>query len=203
MTPAFPPLDIASPWIPPAGALVLVTGPSRSGKSEWAEALAAATAQNGAVTYVATAQWDPTDLEWQARLMAHQQRRPAPWITCEVPRALAAALAAAPPGETWVVDSLGTWVANCLEESDLEWQAQVNALVASVQRPGATRILVAEETGWGVVPAYPQGRQFRDRLGDLTRRVGAIADQVYLVVAGYALDLKAGGHPVPPASLEP
>ncbi len=201
MTPAFPPLAIAPHCIPPDGGLVLVTGPSRSGKSEWAEALAAA--QGGAVTYVATARWDTSDPEWQARLVAHQQRRPAHWATREIPSALAPALAVAPLGETWLVDSLGTWVANGLEVSDQGWQIQVDDLVTSVQRPGATRILVAEETGWGVVPAYAQGRLFRDRLGTLTRRVGAIADRVYLVVAGYALDLKAGGHPVPPAGEHP
>jgi adenosylcobinamide kinase/adenosylcobinamide-phosphate guanylyltransferase len=56
--------------------------------------------------------------------------------------------------------------------------------------------MVAEETGWGVVPAYPSGRRFRDRLGDLTRQVGAIADDTYLVVAGFAINLTATGTPV-------
>ena len=49
--------------------------------------------------------------------------------------------------------------------------------------------LVAEETGWGVVPSYPTGRLFRDRLGTLTRQIGAIAHATYLVTAGYALNL--------------
>jgi adenosylcobinamide kinase/adenosylcobinamide-phosphate guanylyltransferase len=40
------------------------------------------------------------------------------------------------------------------------------------------------------------GRLFRDRLGELTRRVGAIADAVYLVVAGYAVDLQQVGTPL-------
>jgi adenosylcobinamide kinase / adenosylcobinamide-phosphate guanylyltransferase len=55
---------------------------------------------------------------------------------------------------------------------------------------------VAEETGWGVVPAYPLGRQFRDRLGTLIRLVGAIADQVYLITGGYALNLTLLGTPI-------
>ena len=52
---------------------------------------------------------------------------------------------------------------------------------------------MAEETGWGVVPAYPMGRLFRDRLGQISRRVGTMANAVYLVVAGYALDLRQLG----------
>ena len=62
-------------------------------------------------------------------------------------------------------------------------------------------IVVGEETGWGVVPAYPLGRAFRDRMGELLRRVGAISDQVYLVSAGYAVNLKALGTYVPSLAL--
>ncbi|MEB3338441.1 MAG: bifunctional adenosylcobinamide kinase/adenosylcobinamide-phosphate guanylyltransferase, partial [Leptolyngbyaceae bacterium] len=54
--------------------LILVTGPARSGKSEWAERLAIASHQS--VIYVATASVDPTDLEWQARIEQHRLRRP-------------------------------------------------------------------------------------------------------------------------------
>ena len=61
-------------------------------------------------------------------------------------------------------------------------------------------ILVGEETGWGVVPAYPAGRLFRDRLGTLVRQIGAIADNVYLVTGGYALELSVLGTPLPPAA---
>lgn len=59
-------------------------------------------------------------------------------------------------------------------------------------------IFVAEETGWGVVPAYPLGRTFRDRLGDLVRRLGAIANPVYLVTGGHALNLSAVASVLPP-----
>ncbi|MGB3135261.1 MAG: hypothetical protein WBB18_00530 [Nodosilinea sp.] len=37
------------------------------------------------------------------------------------------------------------------------------------------------------------GRLFRDRLGYLTRQIGTVAGAVYLVVAGYAVDLKVVG----------
>jgi adenosylcobinamide kinase/adenosylcobinamide-phosphate guanylyltransferase len=40
----------------------------------------------------------------------------------------------------------------------------VQSLILSLVTVACDVILVAEETGWGVVPAYPLGRTFRDRL---------------------------------------
>lgn len=179
----------------PIPSRILVTGPSRSGKSEWAETLAMTTEQP--VIYVATAQENPRDQEWQARLAAHRRRRPPHWRTLEETLALGEALAGGQPGECWLVDSLGTWVANGLEQREAQWQTSQGQLLHGLTQTPSTVILVAEETGWGVVPAYALGRLFRDRLGHLTRQVGAIADGVYLVVAGYAMDVKALGTPVP------
>lgn len=170
---------------------ILVTGPTKSGKSEWAEQLAAQCSEQ--VLYVATSQVDGTDADWQARVARHRQRRPVAWQTLEVPHDLAAALRAAPSEDCWLVDSLGTWLANCLEQTDEEWQATVEDLLKAIAIFPNMLILVAEETGWGVVPAYPLGRKFRDRLGDLTRRIGAIADTTYLVVAGFAISLNESG----------
>ncbi|MGG6239443.1 bifunctional adenosylcobinamide kinase/adenosylcobinamide-phosphate guanylyltransferase [Nodosilinea sp. AN01ver1] len=172
----------------------LVTGPARSGKSEWAEALAIKSGQS--VVYIATSSVDPTDLDWQKRVELHRDRRPAHWQLKEVPIALPEALLAATAQDCLLIDSLGTWLANLLEQDDATWQQTVRSLVESLRQTPATVILVSEETGWGVVPAYPIGRLFRDRLGSLTRQVGTVADAVYLVVAGYAVDVKALGTKV-------
>ena len=63
--------------------IILVTGPARSGKSEWAEDLARQTDQP--VIYVATAIALPDDLEWLTRIEKHRQRRPVEWTTRLVP----------------------------------------------------------------------------------------------------------------------
>ena len=183
------------------GQVVLVTGPTRSGKSEWAEQLAIATQLP--VVYVATAQVDPADTEWVSRIQRHQQRRPADWRTYHVPLALADFLRQQTQAQCWLVDALGTWVANGLEQGDEVWQEHQAELLAVLPQVPGTIILVAEETGWGIVPAYPLGRQFRDRLGDLTRHIGAIADTVYLVTAGHALDLGRLGQRLPSAISRP
>ncbi|MBD2426989.1 bifunctional adenosylcobinamide kinase/adenosylcobinamide-phosphate guanylyltransferase [Phormidium sp. FACHB-1136] len=174
--------------------IVVVTGPTRSGKSEWAETLAQQSQQE--VVYVATSAVDPNDQEWQARLEQHRQRRPADWRLWEVPVGLSAAILAGKATDCLLVDSLGTWLANELGQDEAQWQETVASVIASVQQTAATVIFVAEETGWGVVPAYPAGRQFRDRLGQLTRQLGAVADALYLVVAGYAVDLRQVGRAV-------
>lgn len=174
-----------------SNSLILVTGAARSGKSEWAEQLARQSGRS--VTYVATARTDPEDAEWQDRIAAHQRRRPSSWKTLAVPQELAATLTTATALDCLLVDSLGTWVANGLEQTEAEWQQTVEELLSSLRQSSGQVIVVAEETGWGVVPAYPLGRLFRDRLGSLTRQVGAMADPVYLVTAGYALNLRQLG----------
>jgi adenosylcobinamide kinase / adenosylcobinamide-phosphate guanylyltransferase len=167
--------------------IVLVTGPARSGKSEWAESLAMQSQKS--VIYIATAEIDPTDLEWQVRITKHQQRRPSSWKTLTVPVELAAAIQSGTNDECLVVDSLGTWLANLLDQDEKRWEQTLGELLQVLVTTECNVILVAEETGWGIVPAYSSGRLFRDRLGGLVRRIGAIANPVYLVTAGYVLNL--------------
>jgi adenosylcobinamide kinase / adenosylcobinamide-phosphate guanylyltransferase len=174
--------------------ITLVTGAARSGKSEWAETLARNTGKT--VTYVATAKIDPTDLEWQERIRRHQERRPQEWKSAWASDNLVDIFDRAPASECLLIDSLGTWVASFLDRSDPEWQELTQLLGARLLNCEATVILVAEETGWGVVPAYPLGRLFRDRLGTLTRQIGAVANPVYLVTAGHVLNLSQLGHPL-------
>lgn len=178
--------------------LILVTGPARSGKSEWAEAIARQSTRS--IVYIATAQVNLDDREWQARIAKHQQRRPANWQTRPVPIELANAIAQAQSTECLLIDSLGTWLANLLDQSEGDWQQSVSHLTACLQQTPSDLIVVAEEVGWGVIPAYASGRQFRDRLGSLTRAIGAIADAVYLVTGGYAIDLTRVGVRLPAAS---
>jgi adenosylcobinamide kinase / adenosylcobinamide-phosphate guanylyltransferase len=174
--------------------LILITGPARSGKSEWAETIAAKSSLQ--VVCIATGAIDLQDLEWLARIERHQQRRPPDWLTLEIPIQLADAIDRATAKDCLLIDSLGTWVANLLEESESTWGKIVQNTTDSLQKTPAQVILVAEETGWGVIPAYASGRVFRDRLGSLVRQLGGIADAVYLVTAGRAINLNEIGTPL-------
>jgi len=106
--------------------LILVTGGARSGKSTFAEALAARLAAiedavgvakgAGAVVYLATS--ETNDEEMAARVAAHQAGRPATWTTIECPLDVAAALRkAARSGErpqVVLLDCVTFWVSNLL-----------------------------------------------------------------------------------------
>lgn len=187
----------------------LVTGPVRSGKSRFAESLAVGA--GGRVTYVATGRVDDADAEWVARIAHHVAARPADWRVVETARAGSPSLADiardARAGETLLVDSLGTWLADrmsrrleaggeaaALDAPGLEVEAIAasDALLASPARA----IVVGEEVGWGLVPDFPSGRIFRDVLGRTQQRIAGRATTAYLVVAGFAIDLRAAGKRV-------
>jgi adenosylcobinamide kinase/adenosylcobinamide-phosphate guanylyltransferase len=175
--------------------ITLVTGATRSGKSEWAEILARRSPHP--VIYIATAQQDPHDAEWQVRIANHKIRRPPEWQTLEVPYALAETIRQAPGDRYLLVDALGTWLANFLDRDESGWQQTASELLDAVKSCRAEIAIVAEEVGWGVVPAYKLGRQFRDRMGALSRQLGALADAVYLVTGGHAINLTAIGERLP------
>lgn len=175
--------------------IILVTGAASSGKSEWAEFLATQTQPN--IIYVATAKVDLSDPEWSAKIAKHQQRRPKTWQTVVAQTDLTSVITAAKPADCLLVDSLGTWITNLLSEDQKEWQRRSESFLNALKQTESRIILVGEETGWGVVPAYEMGRIFRDRLGKLIRQVGAFADPVYLVTGGHAMNLKQIGIPLP------
>ena len=92
--------------------LTVITGPTRSGKSRFAESLATRTKRP--VVYVATAERDPKDAEWSARIADHRARRPAHWTTIETAVDdvdLATLVAEASIESVVLIESLGTWLA--------------------------------------------------------------------------------------------
>jgi adenosylcobinamide kinase/adenosylcobinamide-phosphate guanylyltransferase len=78
--------------VTPQDRFILVTGGARSGKSTFAERLAAQLAEplGGRVTYLATS--ETNDVEMAARVAAHRAARPAAWTTVECPLAVPAAV---------------------------------------------------------------------------------------------------------------
>jgi adenosylcobinamide kinase/adenosylcobinamide-phosphate guanylyltransferase len=185
--------------------LILLLGGARSGKSALAERLAARLAGAGDVLYVATAQ--AGDDEMRARIAEHRRRRPASWRTLEAPLDLAASIRQHAAGASVVlVDCLTVWTSNLMlrEAGDSETlaPAQESAilthladLLAACRSTSATCLLISNEVGLGLVPPYPLGRAYRDLLGRVNQRAAADADEVYLLVAGIPVDLKALASP--------
>ena len=163
---------------------VLVLGGARSGKSAYAEQRLAA---EPAVRYVATAPDRPGDSDWSARVQAHVARRPASWSTVET---VDVAGVLATDGPPVLVDDLGLWLTQVVDAAGA-WEGPLDeidragdALVAAWRDCRVDAVLVAPETGAGVVPSSASGRRFRDLLGALTARLAAESDEVVQVVAG-------------------
>lgn len=175
------------------GKLTLILGGARSGKSAFAERLAASGRR---VLFVATA--EARDEDMALRIAAHRRSRPPAWATLEEPLDLAAALAAAENAcDTVVIDCLTLWVSNLAlmdpSPPDSEVLARAEGLLEVCRRSARRWIAITNEVGLGIVPDTPLGRRYRDLLGRVNQAFARQAGQVYLVVAGLALDLKAAG----------
>lgn len=173
---------------------VLVTGGARSGKSRYAEALARYWAGEE-VTYIATL--EPSDDEMTRRIAQHQARRPGGWHTVEVRLGVAGAILEAAT-QTVLLDCLSGFVSNLLLEHEGGGEVAVIRAVSeaveevldAVRKTQKCVIVVTNEVGSGVVPAYALGRWYRDALGRANARVAGVADAVVLMSVGLPQILK-------------
>jgi adenosylcobinamide kinase / adenosylcobinamide-phosphate guanylyltransferase len=190
--------------------LVLIIGGARSGKSSFAEQLAASSERS--VAFIATA--TAGDDEMRERIARHRASRPRQWHTLEEPLDLSgAARRASALADVLLLDCVTLWLGNVLSQASKQYEKdnkeveelslpgrlfdesalkEIEALLTVVKSlaPGKTLIVVTNEVGLGVVPAYPLGRLYRDTLGYVNQQLARAADRVYLMVAGIAVDIK-------------
>lgn len=170
----------------------LVLGGARSGKSRYAESLAAASGLP--VTYVATA--EARDSEMKARIEHHRQHRPSEWLTVEEPILLADCIRERGESESCLlIDCLTLWLSNVLfdRQGNLQlpfFQQQRAELLAALLDCRLHLVLVSNEVGLGVVAANPMTRRFVDEAGFLHQELARLADRVTLVTAGLPQRLK-------------
>ena len=171
---------------------VLVTGGARSGKSRYAEALAHHWGGEE-VTTIATL--EPSDEEMKRRIAQHRARRPPTWQTVETRLEVAEAIREAKT-ETILLDCLSGLVSNLLLEHENGGEVAVMRAVSEaveevIEAVRVSRvIIVTNEVGSGVVPAYALGRWYRDALGAANARVAQTADAVVLLSVGIPQILK-------------
>lgn len=104
-----------------------------------------------------------------------------------------------------LLDCLTLWLSNWLLRAEQEQmneeqqvgvadrllQEAIDKLLEAIECFPYPLIIVTNEVGDGIVPAYPLGRQFRDAAGKLNQRVAAVCDRVFLVTVGIPLELKS------------
>ena len=184
-------------------AVVLITGGARSGKSRAAEKMCIDT--NTSVGYIATAV--ATDDDMRMRILRHRRQRPDSWITIEQYKDFAAV------GkderflqcDVLLLDCITAMITNHMMDSGLDFdtcgidavnrledeiRAEVDALIGAARANSKQLILVTNEVGMSVVPAYRMGNLFRDIAGRINAHIAEQADSVYCMISGLPLKLK-------------
>ncbi len=175
------------------GRLTFIIGGARSGKSDYADKIARSS--DGAVLYIATAQ--ALDDEMRQRIEAHKGKRPPQWRTLELPMDVGARLLAEKPrADVVLLDCITLLISNLLlkaagdvdqpdeEAARAAVEGEIEKLLKGIEEIPAHWLVVSNEVGQGVVPAYPAGRLFRDLLGWANQRLAEKADEVIWMVAG-------------------
>jgi adenosylcobinamide kinase/adenosylcobinamide-phosphate guanylyltransferase len=171
--------------------LTLITGGARSGKSAHAISLATARATTARPYFVATA--EGLDDEMRARIAHHQATRPPEFVTVEAPLDLEVAIGGLESrADIAVLDCLTLWISNLMGAglNDTTILSRADTLAATLQRASFQIVVVTDEVGWGIVPDHPVARRFRDLLGWTNQKIAQVADEVFLMAAGYPLRLK-------------
>jgi|SRR6266849_4017254 len=168
--------------------VTLVLGGVRSGKSHYAQREASRFER---VTFVATA--PRSDAEMRRKIAAHRRDRPPSWRTVEAQRKLDRIIQQeGATADLLLVDCLTTYCGALFSRGHLT-QAQrrhLDAIVGAIRTAAASIVVVSNEVGSGIVPAFKSGRLYRDVLGELNQRVAGVADRVVLLVAGIPVPIK-------------
>lgn len=181
------------------GKVILVTGGSRSGKSEFAEELLK---DKSNVLYIATA--IAADDEMKNRIFKHKERRNASWETFEGYKELTKIINTSKK-ENILLDCVTIMLTNLMFDNKQDFdkmsmedievllrgiKEQFYKLIEAVRKNNKLIILVTNEVGYGIVPEHKLSRIFRDLAGSLNQYIGSLSDELYLVACGVPLKLK-------------
>ena len=136
----------------------------------------------------------------RGRIADHRAARPPDWQTLEAPIDTAQQITtSAFAHDTLILDCVTLMTSNILldlpdcvnqkEANDAVLRA-VDCLLKVQSQSDATWLVVSNEVGMGVVPPTRLGNLYRDMLGRANQRIAAQADEVLLLVAGIAWQLK-------------
>jgi adenosylcobinamide kinase/adenosylcobinamide-phosphate guanylyltransferase len=179
------------------GKIILVTGGSRSGKSQFAQK--AAEELPGPRAFIATC--PVIDDEMQMRIRKHQEaRRGKDWQTIEEPLDIESAVRNAHGFNALVVDCLTLWINNLLYEarktgstiSEADIAVYCHELLAACKVHPGTILFVSNEVGMGIVPENPLSRLYRDLVGRCNQIMAGTSHRVVLLVCGQPLEIKKG-----------
>tara|TARA_Y100001970_G_scaffold113480_1_gene141502 strand:- start:1025 stop:1579 length:555 start_codon:yes stop_codon:yes gene_type:complete len=176
--------------------LIFVTGGARSGKSSFAENWAMEFGNK--TLFIATA--ERSDEEMVDRINKHRESRPDDWETIEAPLNISKHLKSHHKNfDTIILDCITLLSSNAIlklpenptqNDSDEAILYQIDDLLKAYSKSSSTWLVVSNEVGLGIVPAYKLGRLFRDSLGRANQKIAKAADEVILMVSGIPMYIK-------------
>ena len=181
--------------------IIMVTGGARSGKSSYAEKLCKDCGQD--VTYIACAKI--TDEDMEKRIALHRAQRPAEWPTIEQYKDFSDIASGEEATSFYLLDCATTMLTNMMFDEDIDYETcntdqialvekniftQIDKLLGAFSSSEKTLIIVTNEVGQGIVPAYRLGSIFRDIAGRANQHIAACADEVICMISGLPLKLK-------------
>lgn len=179
---------------------VLITGGARSGKSSFAQEMAARSGKK--VLFVATA--EAGDEEMRQRIAIHRENRPAGWRTLEAQVNVGNRISLEiKDSQVVLLDDitllLNNIVCNYLsadgadindKQAEVAVSGEIDSLVKCIKAVEADFIIVTNEVGLGLVPDNRLGRVYRDLLGKTNQALAKAVDEVYFMISGLPLRVK-------------
>lgn len=181
--------------------IVMVTGEARSGKSSYAEKICAES--NKDVTYIACAMI--TDDDMQKRVDLHRAQRPSEWPTIEKYKDFAGITNLDNSTAFYLLDCVTTMITNLMFDEEVDYETcsagrianieknvkcEIDTLLEEFSASDKTLVIVTNEVGQGIVPAYRLGSIFRDIAGRANMHIASKADEVICMISGLPLKLK-------------
>lgn len=194
--------------------IFFLLGGARSGKSSYAEKMAQEMSRN--VAYLATS--EIIDEEMEKRVAVHKKRRPAAWKTYEIENRHPAPEDMEKIFDKILENMHDVVLIDCITillfriihkfkideaeitSSKMEKQAEKEVkeffsrfleMCRDIsEKRNIKFIIVSNEVGTGIVPAYPLGRIFRDIMGMINIMISEISDEVYFFIAGNRIRIK-------------
>lgn len=187
--------------------MLFILGGARSGKSTYAEQKAheLSDKMSAHVLYIATA--IAFDEDMKDRIKKHQAARPNHWHTIEQFKDfnLLEVKEDFKQSSIILLDCMTLMVTNLLLQYEVDFDhvkrtvideieqdilKEVGDLLSICKQHGKELIIVSNEVGLGVVPAYRLGNIFRDIAGRINQRLAKEADEVFFLASGLPLKLK-------------
>ncbi|GAB6189796.1 bifunctional adenosylcobinamide kinase/adenosylcobinamide-phosphate guanylyltransferase [Marinitoga arctica] len=181
--------------------IILITGGARSGKSTFAQNYAKKIGEN--ILYIATA--IPFDDGMKDRIKKHKNSRPKNWKTLEKYKGFdeLEQFGYFPSIDTIIFECMTLMISNLLLEKNIDFDnyneidkienyilGEVKKLINIIKSHNKNIIIVTNEVGMGIVPAYQLGNIFRDIAGRINQYLAREANEVYITISGIPLKLK-------------